>query len=139
MNVRRPELFSKSDIRVVLFLTVAILIGGAVIIYEKSREVIYPEVVIRQLERSEALSDQAEIKAGRLSESMLSKYRINVNTAPFDSLVLLPGIGDHLAARIIESRTNEGRFDSVGELVRVNGIGPAKLRAVRNMIEVGEE
>jgi competence ComEA-like helix-hairpin-helix protein len=139
MNVRRPELFSKSDIRVVLFLTVAILIGGAVIIYEKSREVIYPEVVIRQLERSETLSGKAEIKSGRLSESMLSKYRININTAPFDSLVLLPGIGDHLAACIIESRAKDGRFDSIGELVRVNGIGPAKLRAVRDMIEVGEE
>jgi hypothetical protein len=86
MNVRRPELFSKSDIRVVLFLTVAILIGGAVVIFEKSREVIYPEVVIRQLENAETRSGESEIKAGELSESMLLMHRININTAPVDSL-----------------------------------------------------
>lgn len=138
MNVRRPELFSKSDIRVVLFLTVAILIGGAVVIFEKSREVIYPEVVIRQLENAETRSGESEIKAGELSESMLLMHRININTAPVDSLVLLPGIGDYLAARIVESRTRDGQFESVDDLVRVSGIGPAKLRAVRDMIEVGE-
>jgi len=139
MNVRRPELFSKSDIRVVLFLTVAILIGGAVVIYEKSREVISPEVVIREMEKSRPPTAEAGIKAGKLTEGMLSRCRININTAPLDSLVLLPGIGDHLAARIIETRSTNGRFESVDDLIRVNGIGPAKLQAVRGMIEVGEK
>ncbi|MBU1320351.1 MAG: helix-hairpin-helix domain-containing protein [candidate division Zixibacteria bacterium] len=139
MNDRRPELFSKSDIRVVLFLTTVFLVGGAIVIYQKSGEVIYPEVIISQLEQDRATTDGSEVRAGLLTKGMLHKYRININTAPIDSLVLLPGIGNYLATKIIESRKVQGRFESVDDLVRVKGIGPSKLTAVRGMIEIGEK
>lgn len=138
MNDKRPELFSKSDIRVVLFLTVIFIVGGATLIYQKSGEVIYPEVFISQLGQDRTTTDQHEIKTGLLTEKMLRKYRLDINTAPIDSLVLLPGIGSYLAARIVEFREAQGRFGSVDDLARVKGIGRSKLEAVRDMIEVGE-
>jgi competence protein ComEA len=45
--------------------------------------------------------------------------------------VALPGIGEQLATRIESDRQNYGDFGRFEALERVNGIGPAKLRALR--------
>ena len=50
-------------------------------------------------------------------------YLLNVNLAPADSLVLLPGVGPVLAARIVAERETGGRFATLGDLQRVKGIG----------------
>jgi competence protein ComEA len=49
---------------------------------------------------------------------------INVNTAPADSLELLPGIGPALAKRLVADRAARGPYLAAGDLERVNGIGP---------------
>ena len=53
--------------------------------------------------------------------------RVNLNTATADELRQLPGIGPALAAAIIAARP----FDSVDDLLRVRGIGPRRLAALR--------
>jgi competence protein ComEA len=50
---------------------------------------------------------------------------LNLNTASEAELQTLPGIGAALARRIVEWRTQHGRFGSPGELQQVRGIGPA--------------
>lgn len=57
-----------------------------------------------------------------------SEAVVELNSASAEQLERLPGIGPALAARIVESRTVDGRFTSVADLDRVRGIGPA-LRA----------
>jgi competence ComEA-like helix-hairpin-helix protein len=54
--------------------------------------------------------------------------QLDLNTAPGDSLELVPGIGPALAKRIIDYRQTHGAFTAVDSLVNINGIGPAKLR-----------
>jgi competence protein ComEA len=44
---------------------------------------------------------------------------------------LLPGIGPRLAERIVADRLKNGAFGSVTGVLRVSGIGPAKLEAIR--------
>jgi len=61
-------------------------------------------------------------------------YRVNVNTADWVTLALVPGIGEKTARKIIEVREARPgkRFHSLDELREVHGIGEkvlAKLRA----------
>lgn len=60
---------------------------------------------------------------------------VRINSASISELQQLPGIGPALAQRIVETR-NSGRFTSADDLLRVPGIGKAKLAKLRNYVEV---
>jgi competence protein ComEA len=49
---------------------------------------------------------------------------LDINTAPADSLELLPGIGPALARRLVADRAAHGPYLVAGDLERVSGIGP---------------
>jgi competence protein ComEA len=61
---------------------------------------------------------------------------ININTASATELETLSGIGEVLAATIIEYRTQNGPFVSVEDLMDVSGIGPATLDEIRDQVTV---
>lgn len=60
---------------------------------------------------------------------------VRINSASAGELQQLSGIGPALAQRIVETR-NSGRFTSVEDLLRVPGIGKAKLAKLRDYVEV---
>ena len=60
---------------------------------------------------------------------------VRINSAGVSELQQLPGIGPALAQRIVETRKG-GRFTSAEDLLRVPGIGKAKLAKLRNYVEV---
>jgi competence protein ComEA len=62
--------------------------------------------------------------------------KINLNTATRAELESLPGIGPVLAQRIIEYRDAHGPFQSVEELLNVDGIGPSLLEKIRDLVEI---
>lgn len=62
--------------------------------------------------------------------------RINVNTADIWLLDALPGIGEELAQRIVDYRAENGPFQTIEDLTKVRGIGPAILERVRDKITV---
>ena len=70
--------------------------------------------------------------SGRNSSMMQS---VRINSASAGELQQLPGIGPALAQRIVETR-NSGRFTSAEDLLRVPGIGKAKLAKLRDYVEV---
>ncbi|MEO6156845.1 MAG: helix-hairpin-helix domain-containing protein [Ilumatobacteraceae bacterium] len=61
---------------------------------------------------------------------------VDVNTATAEQLDALPGVGPSTAAAIIAQRQRSGPFQSVDELAKVRGIGPAKLEAIRGLVTV---
>lgn len=55
---------------------------------------------------------------------------VSLNTADLSTLDTLPGVGPVLAQRIIDWRTEHGRFTSVEELGEVSGIGDTLLSRI---------
>ena len=74
-------------------------------------------------------------KAGSGKKNNNQMPRVCINSASAGELQQLPGIGPALAQRIVETR-NSGRFTSADDLLRVPGIGKAKLAKLRNYVEV---
>ncbi len=62
--------------------------------------------------------------------------KINLNTATIDELTTLPRVGPTIAARIIAYRTENGRFATVEDLMRVRGIGPKTFAKLQEWITV---
>ncbi|MEW6218065.1 MAG: helix-hairpin-helix domain-containing protein [Thermodesulfobacteriota bacterium] len=60
---------------------------------------------------------------------------IPLNRADVPALVAIPGIGPQLAARIVARRqARGGRFDSLDQLLEVDGIGPARLAELQGSL-----
>lgn len=56
---------------------------------------------------------------------------VPINFAEYDELILLDGIGQTLAQRIIDYRNENGHFTSFDELQNVKGIGPATVQKIK--------
>jgi len=61
---------------------------------------------------------------------------LDLNAANPFQLQALPGIGKKLAFRIVEDRAKNGRYSALGNLLRVKGITPKKLAAIRMYVVV---
>jgi competence protein ComEA len=59
---------------------------------------------------------------------------VDLNTATVEQLDTLPGIGPVTAAAIVAWRDANGRFNSVDQLGDVDGIGPARLEKLRDLV-----
>ena len=60
---------------------------------------------------------------------------VRINSASAEELEVLPGVGPALAQRIVNERS-KGHFTSADDLLRVPGIGKAKLEKLRSYVEV---
>jgi competence protein ComEA len=61
---------------------------------------------------------------------------LDLNSATLEQLDDLPGVGPVLAQRIIDFRTEHGRFTAIEELQEVPGIGPAKFASLKPKVRV---
>ncbi|RRO19326.1 ComEA family DNA-binding protein [Saccharopolyspora rhizosphaerae] len=62
--------------------------------------------------------------------------KLDLNAATKEQLDGLPGVGEVTAERILQWRTEHGRFDSVDQLREVGGIGDARLSKLRDLVRV---
>ncbi len=61
---------------------------------------------------------------------------LDLNRATREELQALPGIGPALSDRIVESRSKDGPFKTIEDLLRVSGIGPVTLSRIKPLIQV---
>ena len=61
----------------------------------------------------------------------------NINTADSQTLQQLPGIGPVIAQRIMDYRDAHGAFDTIGELINVDGIGEKTLEKLWDYVITG--
>ena len=59
---------------------------------------------------------------------------INVNKADVRELMRLPGVGEVLAGRVVETRKELGGFRTVEDLKKVKGIGENLFQELKNFV-----
>ena len=64
-------------------------------------------------------------------------FPININTATQAELMVLPGIGEVYARKILDYRTANGNFLRVEDLMNVPGIGEKRLEAILDLVTTG--
>ncbi len=75
--------------------------------------------------------------AGESSDSEVPGVgKINLNTADKETLMTLNGVGEVIAERILAYRETHGGFDTIEELMEVEGIGEKRFAAWEPYITV---
>lgn len=92
------------------------------------------------LNRARKLTDGEQVlvgvpaAAGSAPGGASADSRVDLNLADVSALDGLPGIGPVLAQKIVDWRTEHGRFASVDQLREVSGIGESKFTALKNKV-----
>lgn len=95
------------------------------------------KVVVPTKEEAKQLEETPQIEANKETkqEEASSQY-ININTADEATLTTLPGIGASKAKSIISYRDSKGGFQSIEELMKIEGIKEGVYNKVKDMITV---
>lgn len=64
---------------------------------------------------------------------------IDINAADWTTFSQLDGIGPTIAFRIVADREHFGRFETVDDIQRVEGIGPLTLDRIRSRLTIGHD
>jgi competence ComEA-like helix-hairpin-helix protein len=145
--------FSRAETFALAILLLMVLIGGGILLYENSTETLPPELFFQSAgaatkqSHTNAPALQTESKPARAQlqdtsfvspkkPAIPSSLLLNINTAPAESLMMLPRVGKVISQRIIDLRQRLGRLDSVEQLLQVRGIGKKTLELIRPFVTV---
>lgn len=98
--------------------------------------------ILSRIDRVDEISDAVPAATESLTEEQEDKAlkeigdKININTATESELRSIDGIGETLAKRIIEKRSELGEYVSIEQLMEVYGIGPSLFEDIRDYVTV---
>ena len=83
---------------------------------------------------SDTLKEEPKTEEQENAEVEKIADKININTATESELILLDGIGETLARRIVERREEIGQFTSLDQLLEIEGLGESKYNRIKKYI-----
>lgn len=89
-----------------------------------------------QNESSVENNSKEAVKNNEIKTSITRSNKININSATQHELESLPGIGSTTALKIITYRKENGKFKSIEEIKKVNGIGENKYKEIKDLIVI---
>lgn len=164
-NIFKYLSFTRSETKVILFIVSAIIIGFSIKYYKqvfgdtntknqdyfsktderflsKSRNPGFDTLDNQEKEKILRTSDDSlknaekEKKTKSKKEIALEGKQININTASKEELMLLPGVGESTASKIIEYRGQNNGFKNIEDIMEVKGIGKKKFEKMKDYIKV---
>lgn len=128
--------FTKNEQKVVLFLALSFVAGGALKEYEDHWQTLPPPAG-NSILKEFAEPDFTTVSASRMEAVDAGTFlTIPLNSATQTDLEHIPGIGPVTAKRILSYRATNGPFRTVEELLNVKGIGPKKMQKIRPYIRI---
>ena len=64
-------------------------------------------------------------------ERQNAEFQVDINTAPWTEIALLPNIGETIARAIVKFREANGGIENIESLVQIDGISDKKLAQLR--------
>ncbi len=163
-KVSRKIGFTETEIYVILFLAISFIIGLSIKMYKDTAKEDYKEYDYSEedslfnqykSQAEENLRNEKEKGEENIIDSKgevlgfkppnfdknkelppLEEKSININTADFETLTRLPGIGEKTALNIIDFRNVNGNFKNLEEVIEVKGIGRVKLNKIKKFLYI---
>lgn len=84
-------------------------------------------------------SSKQDLSAGQIGKEVPKvPTLININTSNVFQVMRIKGVGQSLAENIVAYRDKKGQFRTVDDLVKVKGIGPSVLSAIRHQVTIDD-
>ena len=93
-------------------------------------------VISSMTKTTAAVTESASAETETTASTVPEPLYIDINSASQQELMKLDGIGEVLAARIIDYRQQCGDFRNIEELLLVEGIGQEKLNSISSFVYV---
>jgi competence ComEA-like helix-hairpin-helix protein len=90
---------------------------------------------VKSAEDSLKSLDGVKKKKGKKGDDLKEKS-ININTATKELLILLPGVGDSTADKILMYRKEYGGFKKIEDIMKIKGIGVKKFDKLKPFITI---
>lgn len=68
-----------------------------------------------------------------------TRVTLDINTAAWHELILLPKLGEVKAKAIVAYREKHGKFKTLEELSYVHGIGKSIIEAIRDFVKIDQD
>jgi competence protein ComEA len=82
------------------------------------------------------ISANGDVKTVRMADAkrLALGLPVNLNRVSEEDLMLIPGIGERMARRIIQLRNRKGALQDLSELMAIPGVGERKLNGLREYL-----
>jgi comEA protein len=142
--------FKPSEIRLIVALSVLALAGSVVTILQRQghlsqlnlgpltdKNVYNYSYTSKDISKSNDQASQDRLKTlSTVPEAAPPGEKLDLNHSGLYDLEALPGIGPVMAQRIMDYRDSLGGFQSVDDLKKVKGIGPAKFALIKDKVAI---
>lgn len=89
-----------------------------------------------EVSRPEQIEPAGQAAIDDPAPGILEGELLNINTAPYEELTRLPGIGEVKAKSIVEHRQENGLFSKKEDIIEVFGIGEVTYETIEAYITV---